>query len=54
MRGFDEDLRTAYMRYLGDHWPLEREAVGKGMLDDMSVEERKAAWAQRKVMGEVC
>ena len=33
--------------------PQEREAVGKGMLEAMTKEERKAAWQQRKDMGEV-
>ena len=53
LRAFDEGPRTAYLRYLGENAPKEREAVGRGMMAAMSREERKQAWNQRKVMGEV-
>ena len=53
LRAFNEQPRTAYLRYLGEHAPEERKAVGKGMLAAMTPAERKAAWEERKTMGTV-
>jgi len=53
LRSFDEEHVTAYMRFLGDQWPEERKAVGRAMMNAMTEEERRAAWAQRKTIGEV-
>ena len=41
------------MRFLGDQWPEERKAVGRAMMNAMTEEERRSAWARRKTIGEV-